>query len=372
MKVTIISCFAITHRLEYIIQAMKELGHEVTVLTSDFNHRTKEKIREKNKEYIYIDTKKYNKNMSFQRIYSHYNFSKKVMKQLKIIKSDIIYAMIPPNFLVKHIIKYKDKNKNIKIIFDIIDLWPETLPNRNLKIVLAAVLKYWSNLRDKNLKKADYVVTECELYQKRLKDKLPKNTQTLYLAEKYVGYEDNINVNELDIAYLGSINNIIDIELIINILNELKKYKNIRFHVIGDGEKRIKLIEQLEEKKIPYKYYGKIYDDKIKASIFNKCCFGINVMKTTTCVGLTLKSIDYFKFGLPILNNIKEDTTNIVRQYNVGFNVNRDNLKETIKKLSTMEEKEFIQLKKNVSDMYQKEFEINILKNKVKSIIKNI
>ena len=37
-----------------------------------------------------------------------------------------------------------------------------------------------------------------------------------------------------------------------------------------------------------------------------------------------------------------------------------------------MEEKEFIQLKKNVSDMYQKEFEINILKNKVKSIIKNI
>lgn len=42
-------------------------------------------------------------------------------------------------------------------------------------------------------------------------------------------------------------------------------------------------------------------------------------MKDNVCVGLTMKSIDYFQHGLPIINNIQEDTTEIVKQYKVGL-----------------------------------------------------
>ncbi len=372
MKIAIVACFFVDHRLEYIIQAMKEEGHDVQVLTSNFSHITKKKVEEKNKEYIYIDVKEYKKNMSFQRIYSHYEFAKKIYNELKKIKPDLIYATLPPNFLAKYIIKYKKEKQNIKVIFDIIDMWPETLPMGKVKKMLALPLKIWSNLRDKNLKKANYVVTECDLYQNRLKNKLPQNTKTIHLVGKYIGYENDIDNEIIQLSYLGSINNIIDIDLIINMLKELKQYKNLKLHIIGDGEKREQFIQRLEQNEIPYKYYGKVFDDEIKAKIFNKCQFGINVMKTSTCVGLSVKSIDYFKFGLPIINNIKEDTTKIVEKYNVGFNVNENNLQEITKEISEMKNEDFMQLKKNVCNMYKKEFEIDILKNKITDIMEEL
>ena len=372
MKIVIVACFLVDHRFEYIIQAIKEDGHDVQVLTSDFSHVAKKKIKEKNKNYIYINTKEYKKNISFQRIYSHYNFAKKVFKEIEKIKPDIVYSMIPPNFLTKYIVKYKNKNPNTKILFDIIDMWPETLPIGKQKNILALPLRIWARIRNKNLKKADYVITECDLYRHKLQTQLPKNTQTIHLVDRYIGYENNLDKNVLQLSYIGSINNIIDIDLIINMLEELKKHKDIKLHIIGDGEKRKQLIEQLEQNEIPYEYYGKIYDNTKKANIFNKCQFGINVMKTSTCVGLTTKSIEYFKFGLPVLNNIKEDTRKIVEQYKVGVNIDEDNIKEVAKQIATMNQQEFIQLKEKVSKMYQKEFEIDILKNKIKDIMEKI
>ena len=372
MKIVIVSCFAVSHRLEYIEQTMKELGYDVKIIVADFNHKEKKKIINKNNDYTYINTKKYKRNMSFQRIYSHYNFSKKVVKELKRFNPDIIYSMIPPNFLSKYIIKYKKKNKRVKVIFDIIDLWPETIPNNKLKKILAIPFKYWSNLRNKNLKDADFVITECELYKKCLRNELPKNTTTIHLVDKYFGYKDSIKEEIIQIAYLGSINNIIDIDLIINILNEIKQYKSIKIHIIGEGESRQEFIEKLKENEIQYQYYGKVFEDNSKYNIFNKCQFGINVMKESTCVGLTLKSIDYFKFGLPIINNIKEDTMKIVEKYDVGFNIKESNLEEIALCISRMKKEEFIQMKENVSNMYKKEFEIEILKNKIKDIMEKI
>ena len=44
-------------------------------------------------------------------------------------------------------------------------------------------------------------------------------------------------------------------------------------------------------------------------------------MKESVCVGLTMKSIDYFQHGLPIINNIPADTAELVEKYGVGVNI---------------------------------------------------
>ena len=53
-------------------------------------------------------------------------------------------------------------------------------------------------------------------------------------------------------------------------------------------------------------------------------------MKKSVCVGLTMKSIDYFEFGLPIINNIKGDTWNAVEEYGIGINYRRRDLLITV------------------------------------------
>ena len=54
-------------------------------------------------------------------------------------------------------------------------------------------------------------------------------------------------------------------------------------------------------------YHGKVFDSKEKNRIFETCHYGLNIMKDSVFVGLTMKSMDYFE-GLPIINNIQGDT----------------------------------------------------------------
>jgi glycosyltransferase involved in cell wall biosynthesis len=122
-------------------------------------------------------------------------------------------------------------------------------------------------------------------------------------------------------VYLGSMNHIIDIEGIRAVLRQLQTKINVRLHIIGDGESREKFLKALEEDQIDYEYHGLVYDEAEKTRIFARCDCGINMMKNSVCVGLTMKSVDYFCYGLPIINNIPGDTWTLVEQYDAGVNV---------------------------------------------------
>ena len=60
------------------------------------------------------------------------------------------------------------------------------------------------------------------------------------------------------------------------------------------------------------------------------CHYGLNIMKDTVCVGLSMKSIDYWECGLPIVNNLKGDTREIVEKEMCGVNINNSEWKRKI------------------------------------------
>ena len=60
--------------------------------------------------------------------------------------------------------KYKKKHHNVKVMYDIIDLWPESMPIDRYKGLLP--FKIWKNNRDKYLSSGDVVFCECELFKK--------------------------------------------------------------------------------------------------------------------------------------------------------------------------------------------------------------
>ena len=68
-------------------------------------------------------------------------------------------------------------------------------------------------------------------------------------------------------------------------------------------------------------YHGKIYDAKEKQKIFDQCHYGLNIMKASVFVGLTMKSMDYFEAGLPVINNIHGDTWDIIEREKIGVNL---------------------------------------------------
>lgn len=325
-KVTIINCFdTYEHRVDLVRNVFNLLDYDVLVIQSNFKHLKKEYRVEEKKGYLFLKTKAYRKNLSIARLLSHYFFSKKACSLLSEKKPDIIYILVPPNILTKYATVYKQTHKNVKLIFDIIDLWPETMPINKYKNFV--IFKFWGNIRNKNLKYADLIITECDYYRLVLSSFLQNlNVKTLFMAKKNVNFVCKMNSieNVINLVYLGSINNLVDISIIKLIVSAIDKFIPVVLHIIGDGEKKSELIFEVKKSGATVKDYGVVHDEKEKQRIFNFCHFGLNIMKKSVCVGLTMKSVDYFQHGVPIINNIPGDTESIVKKFNVGVNITND------------------------------------------------
>lgn len=326
MKVAIVNCFdTYEDRVDLLYEFFIGHGHNVTVVQSDFRHFKKEHRKDSKEGFIFIGSRPYYKNMSVVRLYSHYKFAEDAFKVVEKIKPDLLYTLVPPNSLARSAAKYIQKHKEVKLIFDLIDLWPESMPIGKIKKI--PLFAFWKEMRDKSLRFADFVILECDLYKIVLGDAINGiNVETVYLANKDINAASApmLREKEIHLAYLGSINNIIDIPKIKEIIAALKEIKPVTLHIIGDGESKQELIDAAERAGASVVYHGKIYDPQAKQDIFDKCHFGLNIMKNSVCVGLTMKSIDYFQHGLPIINNIPGDTAEIINKYKVGINIDKD------------------------------------------------
>ncbi|WP_333646097.1 hypothetical protein [Lacrimispora sp.] len=302
-------------------------GHQVFMILSDFIHREKIKGRPAKENAVFIDTIPYKRNISWKRLYSHYDFSKKVYDYIQNEDFDLLYVLIPANSLAKYAALYKRHYKKLLII-DILDLWPESLPIDFLKNVWP--ISIWSAIRNNNLKYADLVITECNLYQKKLECYL-KHSQVINVywpreTEKKVVLNARDNDGRIHICYLGSINHIIDIDFIIKLLSCIQNHKMIDLHIIGDGESREELLKRLDMAGIKTTFYGSVYGESEKMKILSSCDYGLNIMKNSVCVGVTMKSVDYLYAGLKLLNNIKGDTWRLIENNGVGYNCSYENM----------------------------------------------
>lgn len=364
MKVLIITCFESNdERVGFVYDACIKKGYDVSVLTSDFSHINKKKRNNINNKYKYIKTKPYNKNLSISRIKSHIQFAKDVFIEVKKCNPDLIWLMVPANSLIKEANLYKTNNPSVKIIIDVIDMWPESLPIRINKNIFP--FNIWKNIRKNNINCADYLVTECDLYQDILCNEFRKTFKTIYWAREAgtVNKELNLPDDKLSLCYIGSINNIIDIERIYNLI---KSSDNpVILHIIGDGEKKDEFINRLKEV-CEVKYYGVIRDEEKKNEIFNKCHAGINIYKEGLYIGLTTKCIDYFEYGLPIINNIKGDTWIFVVEDDIGININNE---------TKLKSEELINMRlnnKNIFDLFNRNFTKTVFEERCIEVIDEV
>mgnify|MGYP004459565155 CR=1 FL=1 len=319
-------------RAELILRYFADKGDNVTLIGTCFDHRKKQRrsdisetdsIDDTGIRHIYLDAGGYKKNISPARLWYHHRFAKKAYRLLKelIIGESLIYLLLPGNSLAKVGARLK-KELNCRLIFDIIDLWPESLPVGGVEKTYP--IRYWKNLRDDQLKAADHIVTECALYGDLL-GLNKENISVMYWPKtEEVRLSDDkayIPTETIRIAYLGSINNIIDIPLIIEILSEVNKRKHVILEVIGNGEQAEAFTEALKNSGIEYHLHGAVFDEGKKQKILQGCEWGINIMKLGVKVGLTMKSVEYMANGLRLINNIPGDTWDIVEGEQIGVNV---------------------------------------------------
>jgi len=128
--------------------------------------------------------------------------------------------------------------------------------------------------------------------------------------------------------------------------------------LIGEGENRTYFIEELVNAGIEVKDEGAIYDEDVKCRIIQQCHWGLNIMKSQVCVGLTMKSVEYLAFGLPILNTIQGDTWNLVENERVGYNCSKMMNESQINEIIYLSE-ELVKSRTHIRDIYEKNFSVS-------------
>ena len=376
MRAMLISLGSI-ERLKLVKDVIKN-EYDVEMYISDFDHNKKCTISTKEPDCNYIHISPYKKNLSLKRILSLLSFGRKIASELKKNEPDLIYLILPPNNVVKRCNQYVKKKHSTRIVLDIYDLWPESLPVKKVSNTLP--IKIWKNWRNNYIKTADQVFTECELYQDELRRQgLDQEYRTLYLCKEQneqvrMDVETHINSDKADIndkeiirfGYLGSINHIIDIDEICRIVSSLI-YTGTRVSVdiIGAGESLNDFVSALEEAGAEVNYHGAIYDEVEKYECFREVDFGLNMMKTTVKVGLTTKSIDYLSMGIPLLNNIKHDTWNMIENEGIGINVKKTN--DGMNIVKELRRTNINQMRVRTLKAYDKHFTPNSFKETVES-----
>lgn len=334
-------------------------GYDVIYVTSDFDHMTKKRYcfnEYKNSKQLHVIS--YKKNLSISRILSHLMFSYKTFYMLLACKPKLVYVEVPNNSLVKSSAKYKKIN-NAEIIVDVFDMWPESIPVKTKNMIVNWGFDIWRNFRNKNLKFADQIWIECDYYRELLsaqKINLPMETKYLKLKNAETSIEMKVSEEEIDLCYLGSINNIIDISLIEKIVSEFAKNKRTRIHIIGDGERKDEFLDILKKNSIEIIDHGKVYEiDKLQ-EIFDQCWFGINVLREDLAIGITMKSISYFRGGLPIINTVQGDTSRFVEECNIGINVDRHDVKSCVLRILNITKDDLACMKNNTRNLFEQKF----------------
>lgn len=363
-KALVISCFFEMTDTSRPYLAYKYLSEKVQtkIIYSKFSHTTKKYRIIEGEDLIGIKPKKYKKNISVNRVISHIDFSIKVKKIIKKENPDLIYVAIPPNILGYTVILLSHK-MGIKTIVDIVDIWPEALPIPSpINMILnLTVGKLWKSLRSYCINRSDCIISESEYFKKKLK--LNEDVNVIHLCK----LENNIDISnrykiidknytKITIGYLGSMNSIYDFDSLIEICKKIKKYRDIKLVIIGDGERKEWLLDQLDKFDVEYEYFGKIFDEQEKYKILSKCDFGFNGYKDSTEVALSYKSIDYLSYGIPLINSAKGDTWELVKNENIGINYTSSDIDEIIEYIKNLNQKDIICMKESAFNIFVSKF----------------
>ena len=346
-------------RIKYVQRYLSEEGYDVKVISSDFDHRNKTVYSAKRDNLELLHVPPYQKNLSYARINSHRVFARKVLEKLEDLNPDLIYCSAPPNFLFKYTSRYKKKNAGVKLIYELGDLWPETLPlQAKIKKLAAPALSVWAGIRNNNIGFADGIIYECEMFSDVVSKAHPGvHSEVIYLSKEdyYKGHFElaNVPVEPLRFAYVGSINNIIDINLIVDIVKQVNEKRRAELVVIGGGESADKLFALCDASGVKYENHGITYDEEEKHRILSSCQFGLNIMKSSVAVGATMKSLEYFHEGLILINNIPADTERIVDRYHCGYNINGEKAEGTIECISANSIESINKLRLNSRKAYE-------------------
>lgn len=368
------------NRFVYLANLLSESGYDVTLFTSSYSHFkkvfiNKSMVRNYTFNIEFVDEPGYLKNVSFSRGVSHYKFSRNLKSRMKELQSpDLIYVAYPTMLAAFESEGYARK-KNIPVILDVQDTWPESisaaLDTKKLPIRIAM----WplTKLANTIYKNANGILGVSQTYVERAKI---KGSKCEWYEPIYIGSDlsifDEANTlsicdkTELDIylIYIGTLSHSYDIETSIRAVSTFESMYEIKLFILGDGPDKERLIKISEDlgllnNRVFFKGYVE-YSEMV--SMLKSSDVALNAIKGESKATITNKLGDYLSAGLPLLNSCEQiEIKNLVEDENVGINYKSGDIESLQDALKTMisDREKMKQYGKNARKLAENRFDRN-------------
>lgn len=375
-------------------------GFKVIWWTSNFAHHFKS-FRSEGWKDISVNTNftirlvpssAYRKNFSIGRFKKDITFAKNAYEAFKeseqpdlIISADNPLTMSYPSF------KFA-KEKNIPIIYDQMDLWPEFIENVSSDFVapiLHNLFKPVYKQRKKNYKQLAGVVALGKNYLEKAKEIEPslknKPQALIYNGIDVVKFREKLSLKidienileekgEKDIwcVFAGTLGPSYDIETIISCAEKLyaQDNENIKFIIAGSGPLEQRVVKANNELSNFY-YIGKLPPEKL-IPVYGKCDIGLSSYTANSNVDMPDKFYDYTAAGLAIINSLKGEVSSYIEKQSVGINYTAgsvDSLFDSITELSNIKR---LELARENSKKLAMMFDSNKQNDKLLNLINEI
>ena len=382
-------------------------NYKTSIFCSSYHHWSGEQVITDNKlfkietvddvNFVYVKTPS-SAAGAFARIVNMLSFMinlRKVGK--KYLKSnglpEVIVASSPHPFTMLAGIWFAKRYK-IPCICEIRDLWPEAI-------------FYGSKLKEKSIIGKLLISGEYWIYKKADALIFTKEGDTDYLKEhkwtteqggkisldkcfyinngiEFEKYQNDINENKINdtdldddtfkVVYAGAIRPVNNVGNIIEAANLLKKYKDIKFLIYGDGNQK----EQLKKKIIDYGLENVVFkgfvENKFIPYILSKS--SVNLLNYSssnynwTRGNSSNKLFEYLASGKPVISTVKTGYS-IIQKYDCGFEMNNqtaEGLAANILRVKALDKNEYDRMCLNAL-RGAKDFDYNILSEKLLKVI---
>lgn len=312
-----------------------------SIVITDFDHLKKSK-RTGNfqlRNAIYLPVPKYESNVSFARIFSHWVFAFRLGKYLHSLEvlPEVIYCLVPTPSSCYIAGRFAKKN-GIFFVTDVIDVWPDGLfPLKPIFGYVKTILYPWRMMFNHALRFSNLIFAANSSYAKiareAVNDKIKVHRAFLGSSSNSISQKLNNkkNLEVIRICYGGSLGNIYDFDLMFDGINQaVKKGHNIEFWIIGGGD----LEAELLVKSSLYTNFKTIITGKISydqyLSKMSDCQIGLNLFKPNELVSMSYKLYDYLACNLYVFNTLQGDAQEILKEFAVGSQVNISNFANSL------------------------------------------
>ena len=321
-----------------------EKGHQVTLITSNFDHFSKQKrftgdkyseISE-NLAIQFVDSPGYKRNISIQRFYDHYVMGKR-MKHIayKLKAPDAVFIGYPP-IETSWFMARLCKDLGISYILDVKDAWPSNIveifpriAQPIIRIFLATYFKMFTfaavNAAKVSSISSEFLNWSQSVSKRGTKDKdfvaylsskeVVNSEDDLVVARNWFNSKVALNKEIPTIYFIGSLARSFDFDHV------LAAARSGKFNLIiaGDGEQLPKLKERTESQANVH-LVGWV--DSAQAEVIaSNSDFALAPMKPLPDFEMSIpnKYFDYLRRGTPVISSLNGPSRNLLESEHIGF-----------------------------------------------------